>query len=335
MAMANSTRLGTVTALLTMSLLIPAGWDSLGADGPEGNQEARPAIQTLQMDDARVEIRVDRPVVDAGQRVRVALAAYSDSRDKVDVMIALQSQDSMQMSRMPSPPVTIESERMTLAANGTSREISFVLAGNDQMMEGMDPMQLAGGIRQYSVLVTKATKANKKANKKNQQLAVWDGMGVDGAAMVQVAARQKPAYQVAMSFDSVAADGTVQGTVTIRNLTKKTLKEINANLTPYPTYQLNNTDFEPTAWEIKWTGDSEGQIAELGPRATKSIRFEGKLAEGANHGTLYANVWAGYGGMGSASQTLDLGAVAANQAPQMDEASAPVAMQFAEPPPAL
>ena len=55
-----------------MSLLIPAGWESLGAGGPEGNQEARPASSSLKIDGA---VEANRQ---AGERVRVALAAHSD-----------------------------------------------------------------------------------------------------------------------------------------------------------------------------------------------------------------------------------------------------------------
>ena len=342
--MANTSRLGTITALLTMSILIPASWDSLGADGPEGSQEARPALQTLDLGDAKVTISVDRPIVDVGERVRVALAAESTGGSDVAVTVALQAQDNMRMSRMPSPPITVESERVTLAGNGTSKEISFLLKGS--AFEGMDPMQMAGGITQYTILVTKAGPANEK---KQATLEVWNGLAdVAGAAMVQVAARQPAAYDVAMSFAGTDADGNATGKVVIRNISKKALKGFNVNLTSYPSFMLNAGDFKAVQWTVKWDNGGNGQVAELAAGAEKVLTFTAKPQSG-DEGTLYANVWAEFGGQGSSSATLVPAIAAAPTMPAEPlvdtpaipavpgepEPSEPIGMQFAEAPPAV
>ncbi len=347
--MANTSRLGTITALLTMSVLIPASWDSLGADGPEGNQEARPALSTLDLGDAKVTISVDRPIVDVGERVRVALAAESTGGGDVAVTVALQAQDNMRMSRMPSPPITVESERVTLAGNGTSKEISFLLKGS--AFEGMDPMQMAGGLTQYTILVTKAGPAEEK--KKAAKLEVWNGLaGVEGAAMVQVAARQPAAYDVAMSFAGTDADGNVSGKVVIRNTSKKTLKGFNVNLTSYPSFMLNAGDFKAVQWTVKWDEGGNGQVAELAAGADKVITFTAKTQNGADEGTLYANVWASYGGQGSSSASLSEAVAAVPTLPaepvvtapviaavpgepELNAPSEPIGMQFAAAPPPI
>jgi len=317
-----------------MSLLIPAAWVPLGAGGPEGNSPSQPAVRTLTTGDARVSITVDRTMVEVGDRVSVQLVGVSDSERDVNLVVALQERNGSAMSRVPTPPTTVETERVTLAAapgGGAPKHVSFVLAGT-KIADGADPISMAGAVSQYTILVTPAGDAPAEPGDE-----VWnDAIGAQGAAMVQVAARRPEAF--AVSIETVPAGGqqSYKGTVRIHNTTKKTLKGFNCGLSPYPSVQLFNDDLAPAAaeFEIEWSDGSDGQVAELAPGEEAVLHFRATMTSGES-GTLYANVWASYGGLSSASQRFDAstGTFAGSDEPAADEPV--VGMRFAQPPPAV
>lgn len=316
-----------------MSLLIPAAWVPLGAGGPDGSEPSRPALRTLETDGARVSIRVDRTAVEAGERVTVELVGVADAERDVAVQVALQERNGSPMSRVPTPPTTVESEKITLAAapgGGAPRQVSFLLAG-PQVADGSDPVLMAGAVSQYTILVTPASDAPAEPG-----LEVWNGdVAGSGAAMVQVSAQRPTAF--AVTLDAKPTDDgeqTFAGTLRIRNTSTKTLKGFTSGLSAYPSMQLLTEGFAPTSaeWEIEWTDGSGGQVAELAPGQEAVLHFDATLS-GSESGTLHANVWASYGGLGSDSRSFsaDAGSIADDEA-NGDEPV--VGMRFAQPPPA-
>ncbi len=320
-------KLGTVTAALTMSILVPAAWGPLGAGGPEGTQTAQPAYRSLKAGDAQVSVSVDRTAVEAGDRVTVELVGVADAERDVTVLVALQEQNGSPMSRVPTPPTTVDSERVTLAAapgGGEPRQISFVLAGR-QVADGADPILTAGAVSQYTILVTPAKDAAEEPGNE-----VWnDDVGAQGAAMVQVSARRPSAFEVSMEARPRGADeASYAGVVRIRNTSAKTLKGLNCGLSPYPAVQAMGMDFAPTSaeWSLEWSDGTNGQIAELAPGEEAVLHFTAALT-GGEKGALYANVWASYGGIGSGSASFGESLAA-------DDGGEPVVgVRFAQPPP--
>lgn len=325
MALVN--KLGTITAALTMSILIPAAWGPLGAGGPEGTQTAQPGHRTLEAGDAQVSVSVDRTAVAAGDRVNIELVGVADTERDVTVLVALQEQNGSPMSRVPTPPTTVDSEKVTLAAapgGGESRRVSFVLAGS-RVAKGTDPILTAGAITQYTILVTPAGQATDEPGRE-----VWnDDVGAQSAAAIRVSARRPSAFEVSIEASPRGAgDASYAGIVRIHNTSAKKLKGLNCGLSPYPSVQSMGADFAPTSaeWSFEWSGDSNGQIAELAPGEEAVLHFAATL-EGGEQGPLYANVWASYGGIGSASAVF-------GASPAAEDGGEPVVgVRFAQPPP--
>src|SRR4051812_18056611 len=80
--MARSTILGFV---LTVGVLVPAGWHLLRADIEMDGKRLRPLRQTLDLDGVKVTLDVDREVVMTGDTVKATLVAYADTPRDVAV----------------------------------------------------------------------------------------------------------------------------------------------------------------------------------------------------------------------------------------------------------
>ena len=83
-------RLGTVSFLATAALLIPAGFNPLGADAPDEPAAARPPAEILAIGLTNVEVSLDRRTVAAGERVHVSLVASSETSRDVEVTVAFE-----------------------------------------------------------------------------------------------------------------------------------------------------------------------------------------------------------------------------------------------------
>jgi hypothetical protein len=106
--------------LVTVAVIVPAGWHALGADIQTDGKRLRPLQQSFVVDGTRVTLDVDREVVMTGATVKATLVAYSDTPKQVSVdLIALRS-SNYEGSRveMPWTPIDHETFKLTAAPRG-------------------------------------------------------------------------------------------------------------------------------------------------------------------------------------------------------------------------
>src|SRR5690348_6750030 len=71
--------------LLTVGILVPAGWHSVGADIERDGKHMRPMQQVMKVGDVQVALDVDRQVVMTGDTVTAKLVATADKPQDVTV----------------------------------------------------------------------------------------------------------------------------------------------------------------------------------------------------------------------------------------------------------
>lgn len=111
----------TLTAfLITVAIIVPAGWHVLGADIQTDGKRLRPLQQSFMVDGARVTVDVDRSVVMTGDTVKATLVAYSDTPKQVTVDLRVLHSSNYEGERVEQPwkPINRETLKLTAAPKG-------------------------------------------------------------------------------------------------------------------------------------------------------------------------------------------------------------------------
>ncbi len=124
-------RIGLFAFGLTTCVLVPTTLHMLVA-GP--NQVAKlyaPDQTSIDVNGAKVDISVDRGLVDVGGKVHVTLTATADKRTKVPLAVLVYEQAGMGEARTENPPTRVGRDEVTLdVADGkASKTFAFTLRG--------------------------------------------------------------------------------------------------------------------------------------------------------------------------------------------------------------
>lgn len=147
---AGMNKIGVLAFGVTTCVLVPTTLHVLQA-GP--NQVAKlvaPDMTSIQVGDAKVDVTMDKGLVDAGGKVHVTLTATSDKRDKVALSVLVYEQAGMGEGRTEAPPNRVGRDEVTLDTKDgkASKTFTFTLPGN--RAGTMDGMATFG---HYTVLV--------------------------------------------------------------------------------------------------------------------------------------------------------------------------------------
>ncbi|HEX2691466.1 MAG TPA: hypothetical protein VHN14_32870 [Kofleriaceae bacterium] len=104
------------TFLVTVAIVVPAGWHALGADIQTDGKRLRPLQQSVMVDGARVTLDVDREVVMTGDTVKARLVAFSDTPKQVKVDLRVLHTSNYEGERVEQPWTPIDRETITLTA---------------------------------------------------------------------------------------------------------------------------------------------------------------------------------------------------------------------------
>lgn len=106
--------------LVTVAIVVPAGWHALGADIQTDGKRLRPLQQSFMVDGARVTLDVDRSVVMTGDTVKATLVAYSDAPKQVTVDLRVLHSSNYEGERVEQPwtPIDRETIKLTAAPKG-------------------------------------------------------------------------------------------------------------------------------------------------------------------------------------------------------------------------
>ncbi len=136
--------------LLTVGVLVPAGWHSLQADIQHDGKHMRPLQQEMTIDDVKVTLDVDRAVVMTGDTVTATLVATSDKPKDVTVDLRALHTQNYAGERVEQPWQQLDRERITLhAAPGGGKAVTT------RIKLGERPADL-GLEDSFKIMVTKA-----------------------------------------------------------------------------------------------------------------------------------------------------------------------------------
>jgi hypothetical protein len=102
--------------LVTVAVIVPAGWHALDADIQADGKRLRPLQQSFTVDGTRVTLDVDRQVVMTGDTVTATLVAYSDTPRPVSVDLWALHTSNYAGERVEQPWVPIDREVLKLTA---------------------------------------------------------------------------------------------------------------------------------------------------------------------------------------------------------------------------
>lgn len=102
--------------LVTVAIIVPAGWHALGADIQTDGKRLRPLQQSFMVDDTRITLDVDRSVVMTGDTVKAKLVAYSDTPKSITVDLTALHSSNYEGGRVEKPWVPIDHETIKLTA---------------------------------------------------------------------------------------------------------------------------------------------------------------------------------------------------------------------------
>ena len=102
--------------LLSVGILVPAGWHSLGADIERDGKHMRPMQQVMTVDGVHVALDVDRSVVITGDTVTAKLVATADKPQDVTVDLRALHTQNYSGERVERPWQQIDRETITLHA---------------------------------------------------------------------------------------------------------------------------------------------------------------------------------------------------------------------------
>ena len=102
--------------LVTVAVIVPAGWHALGADIQTDGKRLRPLQQSFVVDGTRITLDVDREVVMTGDTVKATLVAFSDTPKQVAVDLIALNSSNYEGSRVETPWVPIDHETIKLTA---------------------------------------------------------------------------------------------------------------------------------------------------------------------------------------------------------------------------
>lgn len=302
--MSASSQTGTIVALATFSLLAPAAFSPLGAGAPAEPPIARPPVQTLELDDATVEVGVDRALVEPGGTVRVTLVATAESPRPLALRVEALEQRGEPMGRVMTPPRSIAAEDIELVAEpggGKPRLVSFTLKGRG---DGGDRLLRAGMVQPHTIMVQALTGEGKARR-----------VAPDAAAVVMVGVQTPEAYRVELDVPAMTPAGaTFEAVLRVRNPTGKTLRDVNVELAAGrqdPDGFIINEDAVADDVTIEPVDAEGGYLETLAPGEERAVRFKVTPGAGLRATTLSAWAYAGYGGRAHAERAIAVTAPAA------------------------
>jgi hypothetical protein len=295
---------------VTSLLIVPAALHRLTAGPKQVARLVAPGAGSLELGGAKIDVSVDRSVVDPGDKVKITLVASADRAHKVTVGVLVLESMGTYHGRVPEPPIGIEHETLTLeatAGGGAARELAVRLPGDrkrgqmafgryqilvtspeaadrldrlrvrarrEGAVPGWDPMESASPNHDKYMEAFYALKHGDEggdARKRNDS----DGDAADAAApgklaLLEVNTRPKDSSIAIHAPDQVAVAEPFTVVVTVTNPTRRRVKDLSVKLVEPPDL---SGDYLGIANATDVAIEAPSEPLELGPHETKAASF--------------------------------------------------------------
>jgi hypothetical protein len=287
---------GATAFVFTVGMLAPAGWRMLDADGTTDGRVACPDVKSVEVDGALVSVAADRSWVWDGDAVTLRLQASAMERRSVTVVVAVEEDTDMSGGRVPTPPLTLRNDEITLDAapgGGQVTVISLPLRGGRGSSIGDHVDQLGN----YAVFVQAPAEAKRLQRRLRatwfsgddmDEPAWYQRLGSDGrAARVDVVTRARDTQRFAVGItvpEHVVAGKPFTAVLTVSNLGDHWATSLDTDLDAPPWYLERNAPRLRVA-------QGDHQWIEVRPHGTNTRRFRVVAAPGSDHIDLYGSAW--------------------------------------------
>jgi hypothetical protein len=124
--------LGLTAFVLTTCVLVPAAVHHLRAGHEQVLKFGAPDAQELSLGGATIEARLDHTLVDPGEAIHLKLVASGATGKRLDVGVLVYGSSGSEGDRVPSPPVAVAHETVSLAIDASgngAKELAVALRG--------------------------------------------------------------------------------------------------------------------------------------------------------------------------------------------------------------
>lgn len=152
-------RVGLIAFGVTTCVLVPAAIHRLTAGSKQVAKLVAPGARSLSIDGAKIDVALDRAILDPGDKVHVKLTASADKARRVTVDVLVLESVGSGGGRVDDPPRSLARQSVTFdikASGEATKEVAFTLPGfRGQEMEGIMPFG------HYTILVMPPKAADK------------------------------------------------------------------------------------------------------------------------------------------------------------------------------
>jgi hypothetical protein len=294
-------KLGLLAFGVTTCVLVPTTLHLLQAGPQQVAKLTAVDNQTIVIDGAKIEVKVDKGIVDPGQKVHVTLTATADTRTRARVGVLVLESTGTGGGRVELPPDRVGRDEVVLdtRTEGTAtKTFAFTLAGNRaQEMEGQ------AQFGHYTILVMKPEAIDKLEKLRRRAEGVQNPMedykvigdfetvyrqlgsqSEDDAtqpvatptevARLDINTRPSDSPVSISVADSMKVDDDLAVTVKVKNPTKTAIESVKVSLSPTPSLSATYKGLPED--NVAITIDDGKDVISLGPNETKSVVFHVK-----------------------------------------------------------
>jgi hypothetical protein len=283
--------LGLAAFGVTTCVLVPTALHVLDAGPVQTAKLLAADAQTVQLGNAKVDISVDKGLVQGGGTFHVTLTATADRRARVPVEVLVYEQQGVDTSRVENPPVRIGRGETTLdvpRAGKASRTLAFTIP--DSPTRAIDD-----GFGHYTILVMSPAAADALDAKRRRAHGIDPGNNDPNGFWAALDVATNPQQQDAdhkagtiarldvyshatsdhvkiVAGDVARANADIAVKVHVRNPTGRRFAEVEVGLDTQPATQLGSAWLGIGLDHVDVDHNPDATFA-LGPHASKEVVF--------------------------------------------------------------
>ncbi|MCW5808633.1 MAG: hypothetical protein KIT31_40155 [Deltaproteobacteria bacterium] len=175
---------------ITTCVLVPAAVHHLTASPQQVARLTAPGASSLEIDGTKIDVSVDRAIIDAGDKVRVKLRGALPASKVATVEVLVMESRGSDGGRVETPPRTLERASVTLTGKAGEKEVAFTLPGYRGV--GMEGRADYGHYTIFVVPPRTADRLEKMMVKARKEFAGMAGDFTWSNALYQIGRRPEP-----------------------------------------------------------------------------------------------------------------------------------------------